>query len=159
MVFGFSLFGQGMEVLVDGMVAFDNSNFNIREAGADFPQSIESESSLFVSITSKNHWDKHDNPNKKWRIEIHKSDHVWNDDFVIEVKRNGNGRKSTKKKGKKSKINGGENYQPIGAMPNYFFDGTDQISEIPLKVKLSGFSIIYGARDYETSLILTVYDD
>lgn len=155
----YCIFAQGLEIRVDGAVAFDNSSFSINEAGSDFSGSVISEPTLFISVSSGNYWDKKDNPNQKWRIEIQKSDIAWDDDLVLEAKRDGKGYKLSKKGNKKPNIQGGTSYQPVTGMGEYFFRGKDQVVEIPVSFKLTGFSIVHGAKDYETNIILTVYDD
>lgn len=148
---------QEMKIEVDGNLTFDNSGFTISEAGNDFPSSIVSESSVFLSVVFNDYWDKKSNPNKKWKIGIYKSDLTWDSDLNIEVKRTGNGQKNGKNNN--TNINDGENYQPISNISTYFFGGKDEIAYIPIDIKVSGFSITMGAQDYETSLVLTIYDD
>ncbi len=154
----FVLKAQVMEIMVDGSVEFDQNNFTISEAGTDFPNSIESESSLYLSVISGDDWDKKMNPNRKWKVEVRKEDLIWDEEIQLEIVRTGDGY-GNQNKHNKSKIYNGTNYQKIGSISSYFFSGKGQITEVPIEVRLSGFSIVHGAKDYETNVILTVYDD
>ncbi|QIA09782.1 hypothetical protein [Draconibacterium halophilum] len=149
---------QVMEVLVDGTIDFDQNSFTISDAGADFPNSIESESSLYLSVLSGDEWDKKLNPNRKWKLEVRKEDLIWDEEIQLEIVRAGDGY-GNKNKHNKSKIYDGTNYQRIENISSYFFRGKGQITEIPIQIRLSGLSIVHGAKDYETNVILTVYDD
>ncbi len=148
---------QEMEIRVDGMVSFDGSSFSIDEAGSDFQSTIESESSLFLTITSGDEWDKKTNPNRKWKVEVRKEDISWNNEIGIEIVRKGDGWGLNDHK--KSKLYNGTSYQTVRDISSYFFGGKGLVSEIPIQFRLSGFSIVQGAGDYETNIILTIYDD
>lgn len=150
-------FSQPMKVEVDGNVSFDNTGYLISEAGEDFASNIESESTVQVSVTSSNYWDKRNNPNGKWRVNVHKSDIQWDSDLILQISRSGNGYKA--KNRKSPNIHDGESYLPVTNTPSYFFRGKSEILYIPINVSVSGFSITMGAREYETNIILTVYDD
>ena len=54
--------GQELKVTIEGNATFNNSQFSIREAGEDFHSSIESESSLYISVLYSNYWDKQHSP-------------------------------------------------------------------------------------------------
>jgi hypothetical protein len=149
--------GQELKVSIEGNATFDNSQYSINEAGEDFPSSIESESSVYVSVIYGNYWDRKHHQNKKWRIHIHKSDLTWNDNLKVEAKRTGKGH-NIKKKGK-SKIYDGDHYQNATNLPTYFFGGKDEITNIPVNLKISGISVIMGAKEFETNMVFTVYDD
>ena len=149
--------GQELKVTIEGNATFDNSQYSIREAGEDFPSSIESESSVYISVLYGNYWDKKNNPNKKWRIHIHKSDLSWDANLMVEAKRTGKGYNS-KKKGN-PKIYDGDNYQTATNIPTYFFGGKDEITYIPVNFKIGGVSVIMGAKEFETNMVFTVYDD
>ena len=56
-------------------------------------------------------------------------------------------------------ISDGESFQTITNNPTYFFRGKDQIAYIPFNLRLSGVSVTMGAQNYETNVVLTVYDD
>jgi len=145
---------QEMYVRVEGVVAFDGSNFTINEAGEDFASSIESESSLVVSVDSNDEMDKSMNPNRKWRIDILKEDLIWEGDIQLEIIRTGDGYSENK-----NKIYDGTSYQVVDEISRYFFRGRGVISEIPIQLRLSGFSVTQGAQDFETNIVLTIYDD
>ena len=154
--FSIGAFGQPLKVEIENNARFENTNYMINEAGEDFP-SIESESNVQVSITYSNYWDKKDNPNGKWRINVHKSDIQWNSNLMLQIKRTGNGYKG--ENDKKGNIHDGDNYQTVTNTPIYFFQGKDEINYIPLQLKIEGLSVTMGAQDFETKVVLTVYDD
>lgn len=156
MVGCFSSKAQPMVVEVQGNATFNNL-YVISEAGADFPPNIESESNVEISVLYSNDWDKRDNPNGKWRIQINKSDINWNTKLSLLIKRTGDGYRSGSNG--HSNIHDGENYLPVTDSPSYFFRGKGEITNIPLQLSISGFSITMGAQEYETGIILTVYDD
>lgn len=149
--------GQELKISIEGDAKFDNSQFSIREAGEDFPSSVESGSSVYISVLYGNYWDKKSNPNKKWKINIHKSDLTWDTNLMLEAKRTGKGYNS--KKNGNSKIYDGNNYQIATNTPTYFFSGKDEITDIPISFKIEGVSIIMGAKEVETNIVFTVYDD
>ena len=127
--------GQQMGIEIEGNINFDNSLFTISEAGEDFPSSIETESSVFISIVSSNYFDKKDNPNGKWNVSIHKEDFNWDTNLLLEIRRTGNGTKQSKNGN--VNIHDGRNYQEITNTTSYFFRGKSEITDIPIKLKLS----------------------
>lgn len=146
-----------MVIEVDGNITFNNSSYIITEAGNDFPSSIENESSVYVSVLYSSFWDKYFNPNQKWKVDIQKSDLTWDQDLKLEAIRTGDGTRSWY--GGKSNISDGTTYQTITNTSNLFFKGKNEVNYVPLNFKLSGVSITMGAQDFETNIILTVYDD
>lgn len=155
---GFDLLAQQMKIEIDGTLTFDDSAFTINDAGSDFSSSIESDATFYVSVSSGNQWDKRTNPNRQWKILVQREDLTWDSDIQLEIIRTGNG---TWKNGKdmKSKISGGTTYNPVEKASSEFFSGKGAITNIPVQVKLSGFSIVQGANDFETNIVLTIYDD
>jgi len=158
LLFTFSALCQSMKVEITGDVSFNNSQYTIGEAGEDFSPSIESESSIYLSVDYTNYWDKVFNPNRKWKIHVHKADIKWNQNLVIEAKRSGNGSRPWYGTGM-VKIGDGINFQPITNAPTYFFNGRNEILNIPIVFKIRGASVVMGAQEFETNIILTVYDD
>ena len=148
---------QQLGISVGGVVGFSPNDFTIREAGFDFPSDIECESPLFLTVGSNDEWDKKTNPNRKWRIEVRKEDMNWNDAITLEIIRTGDG--YWQQNNNSSHIENGTNYQVVNQLSNYFFEGKGLISDIPIQFRLSGFSIVNGANDYETNVVLTIYDN
>lgn len=149
---------QSMEMEVTGTATFDQNSFAIIEAGNDFSSSIEIDSDLLLTIKSGDEWDERNNPNRKWKIEVRREDISWSDAINLEIVRSGNGYWKNNK-GNSGHINNGTNFQSVGNNSSYFFGGKGLISDIPIQLRLSGFSIVNGANDYETNVILTIYDD
>lgn len=149
--------GQILKVEVEGEARFTNfQNYTI-EAGNDFPSSIESESEVHISMVYNNLLNTGNNPNQKWRLTIQKSDLTWNSGLNLEARRTGNGFK--RKGAGNPNIIDGMTYQAVTNNPVYFFRGRDEILYIPIQLKVNGFSLVMGASDFETSIVLTVYDD
>ncbi|WP_167610040.1 hypothetical protein [Maribellus sediminis] len=157
LLIGFVVKAQELELQVEGMATFDAASFSIENAGADFNASVESESTLFVTVDSNDAWDKTNNPNRKWKVEVRKEDVSWDDAMQVEIVRSGNG--YSKENNKSNHVNDGQNYQVVSANSSYFFRGKGLISEIPIQFRLSGISIVHGAGDFETNVMLTIYDD
>ncbi len=149
--------GQQLSVQIEGDVYFDENLLNIYEAGNNYPSSLEAQSSAQVSVLYEDQLNRMKNPNEKWRVFIHKQDMEWNDGLVMEARRTGRGYRYNRPGS--PNINDGENFQHVTNIPVYFFRGMGEIVQIPLALKLSGFSVTMGARDFETSLVFTVYDD
>lgn len=151
-------YAQPLEMELNGMAAFDRNTFTINEAGNDFSPNIEIESEILLSVDSGDEWDKNSNPNRKWKIEIRREDISWDDAIDLEIIRKGNGYFKNNK-GNNGHIYNGTNYQSVNRNSSYFFGGKGLISDIPIQLRLSGFSIVNGADDYETNVVLTIYDD
>jgi hypothetical protein len=149
--------GQELTVQVDGDADFTHNLTPISEAGLDYPSTLQAESLVYVSVISDNLLDKKNNLNYKWRIHVHKLDIEWNQELALEAKRTGRGFKPNNPGN--PNIHDGDNFQQITNIPVYFFRGRGEIVQIPVALQLRGFSIIMGARDVETSLVFTVYDD
>ena len=158
--FGFYLVtnAQPLSIEINGTASFSNMQYNVSEAGMDFASSLESESQLYINIEYTSIWDKWFNPNTKWKINIQKTDVNWHPDIVIETKRTGNGNRPWYGQGSVN-IHDGVTYQAITNTPTYFFRGRNEILNIPVSIKLSGISLVMGAQDFETNILLTVYED
>lgn len=149
--------GQQLVVQVEGDVYFNENLPVISEAGNDYSTSLEKQSALNVSVLYDDQLNKKKNPNDKWRILVHKQNMEWNNELVLEARRSGTGLKIDNPGS--PNINDGENFQQITDIPTYFFRGMGEIAQIPVALKLAGFSLTMGARDFETSIVFTVYDD
>ncbi|MCY1720291.1 hypothetical protein OU798_08045 [Prolixibacteraceae bacterium Z1-6] len=148
-------FGQQLQLEISGSANFDNAMFTVKEAGLDFASVLENESSVLLTLFQSDDITKKNNPNSKWRIAIYKQDD-WSDDLLLEVKRAGSG-KNIGNNGK-TNIHGGENYQVIRKTEGLFFEGMGEIRDIPLNLKLSGFSVTMGAGSHNSRIVFTVYE-
>jgi len=153
-------FSQQLEVLVSGNINFDNSSYAISEAGNDYQASIETQSSIFVTVDYtfwlyNYYWPQ----GKKWSISVNKADVLWDPQLKLEIRRTGNGT-SYNWNNRKNKVNisDGMEFQPISDTPIYFFKGKDAVYDIPITFKVSGASVTMGAKQFETNIILTVTD-
>lgn len=153
-------YSQQLEVLVSGNINFDNSSYAISEAGNDYQASIETQSSIFVTIDYtfwlyNYYWPQ----GKKWSISVNKADVLWDPQLKLEIRRTGNG-SSVYWNNKNNKVNirDGMEFQTISDTPMYFFHGKDAVYDIPIAFKVSGASVTMGAKQFETNIILTVTD-
>jgi len=149
-------FSQQLVVEIEGEGTFNTAMLSIDEAGDDFPSDIEAENPFYVSVFHADSWDKKVNPSDRWNIKIYKSDSNWDNELQLETKRTGNGYNSNG--GGNPNIHDGEIYQTVTNTPVYFFRGQSEITDIPVLLKLSGFSLSMGAETYDTNIIFTVYD-
>ncbi|WP_346856418.1 hypothetical protein [uncultured Draconibacterium sp.] len=146
---------QQLKLEISGNVNFDNSLFTINEAGLDFPSVLETQSSIYLTVYQDDYFTKKNNPNSKWRIAIFKQDN-WSDDLKMEVKRSGSG--NNLGNNGHPNIHGGENYQVVRNTEDQFIEGKGEIGDIPVSLKLSGFSITMGAGSHNTKILFTVYE-
>lgn len=158
MIFAIGAAGQQLKIELEGSANFDNSNFSVSEAGEDFPSSIESETSFFISVLyTDDNLNRNKNPNTKWNIKVFKTDLNWHNDLTLEAIRTGNGQRIGNQGN--PNIHDGEINQLITNTPTYFFQGKGEIVHIPVSFSLSGFSLTMGATAYETRVVFTVYDE
>lgn len=149
--------GQQLTVQIEQDVQFSEFLQPISEAGTDYSASPQAQASVHVSVIMADELNRGNNKNQKWRVFVHKLDMEWNSVLLLEGRRTGSGM-GLNNPGNPN-IRDGENFQPVTNNPVYFFRGMGEIVQIPLALKLSGFSVTMGARDFETSLVFTVYDD
>jgi hypothetical protein len=86
-----------------------------------------------------------------WRVDVSKSDTNWNNGLVLMVQRTGNGIGGFG-------INGGTVAQTITNNNTPFFNGNNNISNIPIQFHLSGYSVLIPAGNYTSSVIFTLID-
>ena len=146
-------FAQEFYLTCPGAIFIDDSQLTINEAGEDLDVVLQTSTDVYLNVTSDNFWNL---KNEKWRIYVHKSDVEWNDELDLQIKRSGKG--SLEGKGKPV-LRDGNGWQSIGNVPNYWFRGKDKVNNIPINFRIMNVSLSMGARDFETDLILTVYDD
>jgi len=158
MIFAIGAAGQQLKIELEGSADFDNSNFSVSEAGENFPSSIESETSFFISVLyTDDNLNRKKNPNMKWNIKVFKTDLNWHNDLRLEARRTGNGLRIGNQGN--PNIQDGESNQLINNTSTYFFQGKGEIVHIPVNFSLSGFSLTMGASTYETRVVFTVYDE
>ena len=154
-IFSFISFGQQMEFQVDGNISFDNSGYSISEAGEDYLASIENQSSVYFSVLYTSFWDRLFNSNSKWSIHVNKTDVLWDNNLMLEIRRTGNGSNIW---GRNVNIHDGTRFQVISNTPTYFIRGLREVYNIPISFKISGASVTMGAKQFETNVVITVTD-
>ncbi len=148
---------QQLKLDINGTITFNSSDYMIKEAGKDFPSTINSASNIQLSISFINFWDKFFDSGKKWKIYVSKSDINWNQNINIEIARVGEG--TSFRNGKRERIIGGTQFQPILNTPVYFFRGQNEIFNIPVAFKVHGVSVTGGAQEIESVIMFTIYED
>jgi hypothetical protein len=158
MIFAIGSSGQQLKIELEGNATFDNSNFSVDEAGEDFPSSIESETSFFISVLyTDDNLNRKKSPSTQWNIKVFKSDLTWNNDLRLETRRTGRGQRVGQPGN--PNVHDGDNNQLITNTSTYFFRGKGEVAYIPVTFNLSGFSLTMGASTYETRVVFTVYDE
>ena len=86
-----------------------------------------------------------------WRVDVRRSDSVWDTAVAISVLRSGDGSGP-------GSLFGGTGYVTIGTTDSTFFSGAGDCADIPLQFKLNGLSIDVAPNTYSTTLTFTVVD-
>lgn len=150
-------YAQQLKIELEGEAIFDNSGLLISEAGEDFPSFLESDVPLHLSVKYIDSWNKMNNPDNRWNIQVSRSDIIWHPDLIMEVRRSGNG--YVPDSNRNPNIHDGDIFQAVTNTTGYFFRGKGEVVYIPLELQLKGLSVIMGAGTFETSIIFTVYDE
>ena len=147
---------QQLEVQISGSADFGNSFLSITEAGMDFPEVVEASSEFYISVIDNDNLGKKTNPNTKWTINIYKQD-TWSSSPLLEAMRTGNGARLGNSG--RPNISGGEVFQTITNTSGYFCNGSGEVVDIPVKLRLSGLSVTMGAGAHNSDIIFTIYDN
>ncbi len=127
----------------------------ITEAGNDYPSNFQIESANnqtlinlsrgggFFSVYFGN-----------WEVRVSKNDIRWHNDLKLDVLRTGSGTGSIFS----SITNGNINYQEISGNPRELFRGVGIFSNIPIKYRIRGFSVLIPVDTYSTTVIYTLID-
>ena len=94
------------------------------------------------------------NPTNNWRIDISKTDILWDPNIIIYVRRTGDGDGV-------GPFSGGLVYQEITDIDTTFFSGTGASDNIPLQFKYGGNYASLGVATglYETTITYTITDN
>ena len=112
--------------------------------GTDLASSYESASNqVLISISNTT------GPGDAWRIDVHRTDGTWSGSLTVSVKRTGTGGGS---------VAGGAAYQAITTSAVSFFTGSDDVTDIPIQLKLDGMSLQIAPDTYSTTVTITVVD-
>ncbi|MBI5207019.1 MAG: hypothetical protein HY934_04425 [Candidatus Firestonebacteria bacterium] len=91
------------------------------------------------------------NNNDNWRVDINRTDVLWDAGFVLSARRTSNGTGG-------GSINGGIAYMVIPTAAQQFFTGSGNRSTINIRYRLSGMSITISPNNYSTIITYTVVD-
>jgi hypothetical protein len=127
----------------------------ITEAGNDYPSNYQIESTnnqtlinlsrgggLFSAYFSA------------WEVRVSKIDIKWHNNLKLDIIRTGPGSGTIFS----SITDGNINYQEVSSNPTLFFRGTGIFSNIPIKYRLRGFSVLIPVDTYSTSVIYTLIE-
>lgn len=153
LILGLNANAQEFYLNCPGTIIVDDSQLSINEAGEDLAVILETSTDAYVNVDSHSSWNL---KNERWRIYIHKSDIEWDDELDLQIKRVGKG--SLNGKGQPV-LKDGNGWQSIGNVPAYLFRGKDKVYNIPFKFRVMNVSLVMGARDFETDIFFTIYDD
>ncbi len=139
-------------VTVQGDWNFSLSPTDIIEAGKDFRHMRKSaKEQIKIDVTQSSFWGNLFY-NYNWRIDIEKSDVDWDPSLKIFAKRTGDGSPY----GLGGNINGGTNWLRIKNFTKHFFRGNSSRTDIPIRYKIKGISVLLPAKTYTTTIIYTV---
>lgn len=120
----------------------------ITEAGLDYTSNITSASNQSLLDVSAQSSDP-------YTVTIQKQDTDWNSDLTLWARRTGTGTGG-------ASISGGENYIPLTASSQFFFDGIiaqqagPRVTGIPIQYEIRGLSVLIPIKSYSTTIIYTV---
>lgn len=129
----------------------------VSEAGMDYPSSYAIQSSANQTLIDLQrgggffaaYW-------SNWRVDVRKSDFLWDSRLKLEVRRSGTGN------GQglffAPSIAGGTNYITLSNGNSQFFSGNGVFTNIPIQYRLSGFSVLIPVQNYSTEVVYTLID-
>jgi len=118
----------------------------IAGAGSDINNSFVSISNqVMIDITDVNSIENN------WRIDIHKTDVIWDTNIQLFIARTGEGSGQ-----KNSTILGGLTYQNITDREQLFFAGRGQRSGVPIQLKFEGLTIGLPNGSFSTTVVYTI---
>lgn len=91
------------------------------------------------------------NNNDRWRVDISRTDNIWNSNFILSVRRTSSGTGG-------GAINGGTVYMQITTVSQRFFMGRGNRSNINVQYRLNGMSINVAPNIYSTTVTYTLVD-
>ncbi len=143
----FLIKAEAIDISVEGVwnEAIDESDL-VAEAGSDLIDTYESAANA-AGLTVSGCADNSDN----WRVDVRRTDGVWDGDFTLYVKRTFDGEGT-------GSISGGLSYIEVTTADTIFFSGADDRNAINLQFKLIGMSINVSPTNYNTLITYTVID-
>lgn len=115
-------------------------------AGSDLADSFESNAdATMISITGTG------SPSRAWDVLIRKSASSWTSDVTLYVERTGKGSGA-------GSIREGTSYMAVGESDVLFFRGNGDKTNVPIRYKISGLSIMVPPGSYSALITFTVVD-
>jgi len=129
-------------VAVGGWSRLVNASDLIAGAGSDLVSVYESAANAtLITITGGG--------NNTWRVDVRRTDSIWNGGFHLFVRRTGDGTGS-------KPVTGGLAYQEVTTTNVSLFSFEGNRSSIPIQYKLEGMSIAVPPLTYSTTVVFTV---
>ncbi|WP_347838900.1 hypothetical protein [uncultured Draconibacterium sp.] len=158
------VYGQNFNVSVSGYVDFGDGLTLVGEAGSDFSAVLESQSdlSLTVAYRSGSILAYLFNPDRPWKLTVGMTGSSdWDSDVLrLEMKRNvSSGSLIYGWFAGPKYIAGFESYETLTEGINSEIYGRHGIQNIEFDFRIKGASVILGAKDFETDVVFTVYDN
>ena len=149
-----SHFTYSQSISTTGNWSATRSSSDIVSIGQDLPSSLSSGATnqtlmSLNSLTTGN-----------WQVQVNRVDAVWDSALILEVYKQSNG---TAAPGSISPVfTGGESYMTINTIPQTFFNlsvsGTGSISNMQIRYRISGVSVLLPAKQYSTTIMYTLID-
>lgn len=86
-----------------------------------------------------------------WRVDVRRTDSVWNGLFILSVRRTGDGVGG-------GSVTGGDVFMAIANTDAAFFSGAGDLSNIAAQLQLQGVSLQVPPNTYSTTITYTVVD-
>ncbi|AHW61847.1 hypothetical protein SAMN05444285_10210 [Draconibacterium orientale] len=158
------VYGQNFNVTVSGYVDFGDGLTLVGEAGSDFSTVLESQSDLGLTVaySSGSVLAYLFNPDRPWKLTVGMTGSSdWDSDVLqLEMKRNvSSGSLIYGWFARPKYIAGFENYETLTAGINSEIYGRHGIQDIQFNFRIKGASVVLGAKDFETDVVFTVYDN
>jgi hypothetical protein len=117
----------------------------IAGAGSDLNGAYESGDDVDLHVSGAT------GPDDFWRIEVHMEEVVWSGSLHLWIRRTSDGVGD-------GSLSGGTVYQELSGSPQSFIEGTGNVDDVMLRIKLTGVSIQLPPASYGAMIYLTVVD-
>ena len=121
----------------------------IDEAGNDYDGALSSDQEA-VLIDVFQHLSQQDLYAYPWKILVRKINFQWQEQLSVWVRRTGDGKNVF------PGINGGKNFLKVSDFNQLLFSGFGPHQSIPLQYQIRGISVTLPAKNYQSTIILTI---
>lgn len=114
-------------------------------AGSDLPDTDTSPADVALLTISGT-----TGPGDSWQITVRMETASWPSEMTLWLRRTGSGSGGS--------VSGGDGFQALGTDDAAFLTGSDDVSEIPLQLQVTGRSVWVPPGSYQATVTLTVVD-